>query len=314
MKRLLLLPLLLLLGADECNPSPNPPPDPPDARFCAGVGTGVLASTVRGVKGELLSIIGGFEAEDYYSTVQIMIQDHPGSGWGWCSGTVISPHTVLTAGHCKSAESIYRVYQDRYKGDKRYFVPSSDLRHPGYTRWDSTYCRIDLDTGEPCTGTNADGCYTMRCPPHDDLLLLYFEEELPWPAADGIYDPDIDWEDCSDLIAQGWGRTQMSGVTPPQGYEYVDCEGGVAACLQQAPIEVIHHRPTDYDLWARGWGNICFGDSGSAQYALMADGSVLVAGVTSTVSATNCVGDSIRAHGTSVKAAYYKDWITQNMH
>jgi hypothetical protein len=314
-ERYALLALLAVapLAAQDCNPAPDPPPEPPDARFCSGVGTGVLASTVRGVKGEIMSIIGGFEAENYYSTVQVMIQNHAGEGWGWCSGTVISPHTVLMAGHCKSEESIYKVYQDRLRDARTYFVPSSDLQHPGYDRWDSTYCRINQDTGLPCTGTNAEGCYTVRCPPHDDLLLLFFEQELPWPAVDGIYDPETDSEGCDDLIAQGWGATSRAGVTPPPGHEYVDCADGLDFCLQQAPIEVIRNRPTDYDLWVRGWGNICFGDSGGPTYALMDDGRVLLVGVTSTVSATNCVGtDAVRAHGTSVKAIDYEDWIEEH--
>lgn len=72
-------------------------------------------------------IVGGEVSVDRRSTVFVEL------GGGYCSGTIIGPHTVLTAGHCEGAESIlvedvawFEVEADVVNPD--YAFPFSDLR------------------------------------------------------------------------------------------------------------------------------------------------------------------------------------------
>jgi len=273
----------LMTGANDCESSP--PPDLPTKRFCAGESRGVLNDLVRDLEGEWNAILGGFEADDYYATVQVVA-----NGQGYCTGTVITPHAVLTAGHC-AGDNGYRVYQDRIKHPTEYYVPSKTVLHPGYYRWSN-----------------------QRGQPHDDLLLLFFDDELPIAPVAGLYDSETQWGNCEETFGQGWGQFERPDAPPPPGYEYIPCEDGQPQCLQQSPLYIETKRATDIDTKVPGWGGICFGDSGGPLYAKMSDGTLRLAGVTSTTSAANCVGydrgDGFKqAYGTHVRTGYYLDWV-----
>jgi hypothetical protein len=279
----LLIGALLLMGS-ECEPQPPKPQG-----YCSGM-EGVVSSVVKGVQGFWNVIIGGFPAEDRYSTVYVGIV-----GVGSCSGIVLNEHTVLTAGHCNGPDG-YHIYPDRTGNPGERYVSTGHLIHPGYTRWEN-------NRGEP----------------HDDLMLIYFDNvELPGPFPLGFYGSESS-EICERTFGQGWGQTERPDAPPPEGYDPIPCAGDLSRCLQEASIKVLDENPTDIDtqlVSALNWGNICFGDSGGPLYAQLAGQPGLhLAGVTSTISAANCVGyDGNRAHSTHVKVWPYKDWITQNTH
>jgi hypothetical protein len=289
MKRLPLLLLPLLLMGGDCEPKPEP------KGYCTGMETVSFQSAVRSVEGLWNTIIGGFPAEERHSTVYVGI-----IGTGSCSGTILSPHTVLTAGHCNGPNG-YRVYLDPVKEPQKYWTATGSLLHPGYSRWAA-------NRGEP----------------HDDLLLLYFDDvTLPEPYTTGFYDDNAQSAQCTRTFGQGWGQTSRPDAPPPEGYEPIPCPEGVSRCLQEANLRVFSERDTDINsrlvsVW--NFGAVCFGDSGSALYAMIEGyDKPLIAGVLSTVSSHNCVGGptppyTYQGYGTHVKVSAYSDWITQNMH
>lgn len=98
-----------------------------------------------GLGPEAAYIIGGQPSTDRRSTVQVWVTG------GYCTGTIIGPHTALTAAHCQNPQEIL------VEGIAWYAV-SEYLSHPLYSF------------------------------PRHDLQLLYFEETMPPPYAE-LWDP-----------------------------------------------------------------------------------------------------------------------------
>lgn len=125
-----------------------------------------------------------------------------------------------------------------------------------------------------------------------DLMLLYADEDLPDPIISTIYSASRTGA-CSDLIAQGYGKDEFpeTGAQLRESRYLVKTEYEKHLVTKQAT-----------------WGGACFGDSGSALYAEMDDGSFQIAGVLSTTASMDCL-----VSASYVKADYFKDWIVDNM-
>jgi len=106
------------------------------------------------------AIIDGEPSPDRRATVKVF-----NVGGGYCSGVVLGPHTVITAGHCKNPNSIY--IQDYGS-----FLVSDHFAHPEYNG-------------------NA----------RNDIRILRVDDELPPPFA-SIATPHIE---CIKAVAQGYG-------------------------------------------------------------------------------------------------------------
>jgi Trypsin len=225
------------------------------------------------------TIVGGTPSVDRRSTVFVSIV-----GIGSCSGVILGPHTVLTAGHCIDlGPAGHRVYLDRTKPN--YYTVTSFLRHPGYPQWSS-------GRGEP----------------HDDLALLYVNETLPLPYAGGFYENKY-VNLCEGMVAQGWGQTEVT--TDPN---YIKCPDGNgdgvpdAKCLRESPYTVFLEGESWIKTKQLTPGGICFGDSGGPLYAMVkGQPEPYLAGITSTTASTDC-----KVSSTHVKVSYYKNWIIQN--
>ena len=127
------------------------------------------------------TIIGGEESEDRRGTVQVFF------GQSYCSGVVISPHTVLTAAHCGyGADTTHRVRADGVE-----FNSAEKLMHPDYQGWISG---SDLEARKA------------------DLMLLYVDAELPPPYISDLYVSELS-NLCLGLVAQGFGRAEMPKPT-----------------------------------------------------------------------------------------------------
>lgn len=104
-------------------------------------------------------VVGGTPSQDRRATVKVYLAG------GHCSGTVIGPQTVLTAGHCKEPRIVA-------VEDFGAFEVVEDVVHPGYN-------------GNVRT----------------DLRLLYVENPLPAPFADIASNALV----CETLLVQGYG-------------------------------------------------------------------------------------------------------------
>ena len=85
-------------------------------------------------------IVGGVASDDRRSSVYTQ------TATGYCSGSIVGPHTVLTAGHCEDVTDIS-------VDDIGWFEAAAELAHEGFTF------------------------------PRHDLRLVYFEDILPPPYA-----------------------------------------------------------------------------------------------------------------------------------
>jgi hypothetical protein len=232
---------LVLLGAD-CDPPELP------AGYCSGAETqpGVLDTVIDGIGGVWNTIIGGTISTDRRSTVRVHF------GQSYCSGVVISAHTVLTAAHCGYGSTVtHSIRFDDPNGYEVRLASNEHLYHPDYQTW--------IDNND-LTGRRA------------DIMLLFVTANLPSPYAGTLYTSD-DTEDCDSLTAQGWGLDEFPNEP---------------ATLRESDYMVTQELDEVIRTKQVGWGGICFGDSGGGLYAIVG-GIPQVAGITSTTMSQDCL-------------------------
>jgi len=236
-----------------------------------------------------------------------------------CSGTLITPTTVLTAGHCVQAcansdtgtdchcgpngcepipahsvmvaagltdtDSVWTTELDRV---------SKIVLHEGYTYWE--YWDLECDA-TPCTGlaTNA-----------NDLALLYLESPITTAAPVPVLAPSRieTLGGTTTGVAQGYGLKlppEVEELLPQETYRSFLNQG-------ESPIELT----TDNELLTKindGDGAVCYGDSGGPLY-VSDGGRARLVGVASRLrydSPSACSGGGIY-----MLAPAYIDWIYEN--
>lgn len=130
-----------------------------------------------------------------------------------------------------------------------------------------------------------------------DLMLLYTDQDLPGPIAENLYDRKLA-NLCTGLLAQGYGQ-----VGPD------DTPG-----LNESDYTVTSEEPKSLRAKQATPGGACFGDSGSALYAMLLDGqewaNTSVAGVLSTTASADCM---VAATYVNVsKNSAHAQWIVTN--
>ncbi len=201
--------------------------------------------------------------------------------WG-CTGTLVAPNVVVTAGHC--ADFATRVYfgNDVTKAGTVVRVKKR-VRHPKYHQ------------GK-----------------HNDLLVLILEQAVPTVPPRKIA-PAKTIDAATDGRVVGFGATDPSGAFGYGVKRQVDVPIASSACKGQASghddpvaygcdrnLELVAGRPLlEQDS--------CNGDSGGPFYVMGAAGAWLLAGATSraTDSAQNNCGDG----GIYVRVDKYRTWI-----
>ena len=223
-------------------------------------------------------IIGGEATSDYPDCVAV------GSDQAWgCTGTLIAPNVVLTAGHCVGVATRIYIGTDVTQPGRIVRV-SQRIQHPAYH-----------------TGTQ-----------HNDLTVLVLAEQVdgvePRQLADGA---TID--NATDGRAVGFGATEMTGKRGYGVKRMVDvaiaspsCSGSVGGQDDNVAygcdlgLELIAGKPALMR-------DTCRGDSGGPFYVQNSFGDWQLAAATSraTDSAPHSCGDG----GVYVRVDKYVDWI-----
>lgn len=270
---------LLLMGQDGCEAPPPHALGPPNF-YCApavpspAVEMALLDRFLQALKDQMPdTIVGGTPSTDRRATWYINM-----IGVGSCTGVAIGPHTVLTAAHCL-AENPWidkigeiRIFKDPKRDPDTYYTVSSHLMNSEYK-------------------------------PHSkeaDLALLYFDEVIPGPYVKDIYNQKLN-NRCSDMIAQGWGKTE----TDP-----IPCSDGDKFCLRESKYMVDQFANNMQTLITkqRTEGGICFGDSGGPLYAtLNGQDDLYLAGITSWTQTGDC-----KIRSGHVNVDHFRTWVLQN--
>lgn len=168
--------------------------------------------------GTASAIIDGATPTDWYSTALVNEQ---------CTGTILGPHTVVTAAHCiegtvraSSGKQGVTYDVEPHNGSTKYYVYRSTI----------------VPSRSGTTGAG------------DDFAMLYTlptEPALPTPYATTWYDYVNDHALCDQLLAQGYS-------TAANGNE---CEYGIDT-----------YDPADYD-WLSASSNECISPSGAHYYS-----------------------------------------------
>lgn len=178
---------------------------------------------------------------------------------GICTGTLVSPRLVLTAGHCFCG------------GVKNEVLIGNDILSPLH--------RIPVVDGESETFRQCDALdANIKA---GDVALLKLERDAPIPPRPLA---DISFiRDAASVRAVGFGRTETGRV----GFKYqvniviasFQCDG---TALAGVPDHQVYQCQPTYELVAAGLNrDACNGDSGGPIYVVGPDARVYLAGVTS---------------------------------
>jgi hypothetical protein len=183
---------------------------------------------------------------------------------------------VLTAAHCGyGAATVHNIYFPTRIPDSDFvtldgpYTESAHLVHPTYWEW----------LADP----------TLWEKRQSDLMLIYFDKDLPGPYLGMKLYSSTSASVCKGLVAQGLGRWEGSGLSLRETKYSITSEVG----------NIINSRNTED-------GRICFGDSGGPLYADVA-GEIQLAGITSTTMSSDCL-----AGGSHVAVDKFREWIATN--
>jgi hypothetical protein len=207
----------------------------------------------------------------------IIFDDADGPAWR-CSGTLLSPTVVLTAGHCTEGSVAARVwFTEVVQGNPEYpFGGATSYEGTAYTYPD--FC-IECGNGLPGFASNDGGVVVLSEPVPTAVVGTY--GALPTAGLVGTLQPKA----AVDLV--GYGVSVQSRGAPPHVW------GGPRVRLF-APTQLVSGQFAHSDLFIRltanpggGKGGTCFGDSGGADFLA---GTNTILAVNSYVTNSNCAG------------------------
>ena len=217
------------------------------------------------------AIVGG--SIDSTSTAVVALVWEVGDGSGFlCSGTLVSPHIVLTAAHCTSDEGTYAVYTDtQLSADSTNVLAVSEVHpHP-------TFDEAKLELGR-------------------DLGVVILQDAVTDIEPIGMFRGDL----SPDMVG-GPVRVIGYGVT---GADEPDSSG----TRRSVNTILVHYTSYTLDAGDPGHGS-CSGDSGGPTLITI-DGREVIIGVTSFGSGT-CTGAGSYMSRIDTEIAFVNDFVAE---
>lgn len=204
----------------------------------------------------------------------LLFQGAPGAGTWLCSGALLSPTVVLTAGHCTDgAVAAFAIFAETLQ-------PGVTV-YPGTAHTYADFC-TGCGNGLPRFARGDVGVVTLAQPVPTGVVGTYAQ----LPTA-GLVDA-LGRGAAVDLVGYGV-QHQLVGGGPPQ-WDWID--GRITR--RRAPAELVSDQFVHSATFlrasanaAQGKGGICFGDSGGPD---LVGGTNVVLAVNSYVTNTNCTG------------------------
>ncbi len=213
----------------------------------AGAGCGPDSSEV--VRRSTSGITAGYADDSDEAAVWIVAK--VGGATGFCSGVVVSPHVVLTAGHCSSIEAAYSIFL------------GADYNDPATKTLPESYVPVIEHHPHPRFDANLNA---------NDIGVLVTESAIPRAAAAINRAPLVDGDVGVLVRIVGYGQTE-GGMNRTYGRRY-------AADTTLAAFDIT-------GLAVDGLPNICFFDSGGPTF-MTRDGAEVVVGVHSVLESQDC--------------------------
>lgn len=227
------------------------------------------------------------------AVVLVEMLDSSNKSVSFCTGTLISANTVLTAGHCFDKKLIPTAVRHNIVFTNKYQV---GVRNPGVTL--------------PITGQVVHRRYNRTGWYINDIAVAKFEGTIPRGYGPIGYDTDTTTDySGSSIYVYGFGR-----YIDYQGYPGEDPlmfsgelrRGEMRINDKYTKYRERYHTDTDLPVF------LCQGDSGGPQF-YHNNGVLKLIGINSTVDGPMLKNGRRRCHGTAqaTKVAHYADWIVE---
>lgn len=207
----------------------------------------------------------------------------------YCGGVIINQHYVLTAAHCifNKRLSDMRVAFEFYELDKYGMVPDMKL----------------YKVAEKITHPKFDDHPKS---PKADIGLIRLAEPIQFSSSiKPICLPNSDQINFTELIAVGWGRIHRTGDRP-ETLQQVPLPQDDGNCEMWYDKKFLDDHICARDGKAKGWGDVCNGDSGGPLIGMDQTKHATLAGL---VSYSTCLGIPAAVF---TRVSYYLDWIDEH--
>lgn len=203
------------------------------------------------------AITAGVADDTTMSAIWIVVKTPKGTGF--CSGVVVSPHVVLTAGHCASPDGEYSIFLGA-----DYTDPAASSLEENLVAVTEHHPHPDYDAD---TNVNDIGV----------LVTATAIERTPAPINRTMMDPS---EVGAPVRVVGYGKT-AGGESNTEGRRHQGATTITSIGIKSVKV--------------KGVPNICLFDSGGPTY-MMRDGQEVVVGIHSVVDVIECngVGSDVR--------------------